>query len=113
MYGVISGEWIKGAAYPSRPKPWVARITAPHPKFKYTREFIKGVFDYSYVHTRNAGRGIYLYFNCAPGLHEMYRPVSWNPNSDERFFFKVFESGNIKQITEAQLQECLKNADLA
>src|SRR5574341_1201559 len=96
MYGIVKGEWIRGVAWASRPKPWVARLMSLDSHWGFQRQFVKGVYDYSYVHTRNAGRGIYLYFALAPGLYEVFTPISWK--HERRYFIRVDESGKVLEI---------------
>lgn len=110
MYGVIRAEWIKGVAWASRPRPWVARLIALDSRWIFRREFVKGVPDYS-VARKSGGRGIYFYFALAPGFYEVYRPVSWNERRDERFFIRVTEQGDVIDISKQEVIECLKNMD--
>jgi len=111
MYAVWKGEWIRGSGLliPPRPKPWVARITGKDPRWKYKREFLAGVYDYSRVTTRRAGRGIYLYFFLAPGIYELFAPISWK--HEMRYFARVNSDGELVKITEEELCKCL-NTDL-
>jgi hypothetical protein len=108
MYSVLSAEYIKGSAWASRPKPWVARLTALDTRWGFTREFIKGVSDYTHVNGKRGGRGIYIYFAMPPGVYEVYYPISWK--HDRRYFARVDEKGNITEITRDEVIECLKNA---
>ena len=110
MYGVISAEWIRGAHWASRPHPWVAHLTGLHKRFGFSREFVKGVYDYTYAR-KSGGRGIYIYYSLMPGYYEIYRPVSWNERSDERFFCRVDQDGCIYKISREEVIECLKNTD--
>lgn len=108
MYGTISAEVIRSAAWASRPRPWVARLTGLDRQFGLVREFVKGVWDYTYARGKRGGRGIYIYWSLAPGLYEIFRPVSWR--HEERFFFRVDDGGEIQTITHDEVLECLKNA---
>lgn len=110
MYGVIRAEWIRGVAWASRPHPWVAQLTAVNHRWGFHRKFVKGVYDYTYAR-KSGGRGILIYFALKPGFYEVYRPVSWNERSDERFFIQVNELGNWHKITREEVIECLKNVD--
>lgn len=107
MYGTVKAEVIRGAGWASRPRPWVARITGQDRQFGLAREFVKGVWDYTHASGKFGGRGIYIYWALPPGVYEMYRPVSWNERSDERFFFRVDDSGEIQPITRDEVLECL------
>jgi len=106
MYGVISAELINGVAWASRPRPWVARLTALDDHWGFCREFVKGVQDYTYAR-RSGGRGIYVYYALAPGLCEVYRPISWK--HEERFFCRVDGNGSLHRIEREEVIECLKN----
>src|SRR3990167_7011183 len=108
MYGVIKAEWIRGVAWASRPKPWVARLLGLDPRWGFNRQFIKGVYDYSYVRTKNAGRGIYIYFALPPGFYEVYYPTSWK--RERHYFVRVDETGQVREIERDEIIECLKNA---
>lgn len=106
MYGVISAELINGAAWASRPRPWVAHLTGLDEQFGFKREFIKGVYDYTHAR-KSGGRGIYVYWSLSPGLYEVYRPVSWK--REERFFVRVDENGELCRLDRSEVMECLKN----
>jgi len=115
MYGTIRAEVIRGGGgrWASRPRPWVACVTARDAVYGFAREFQRGAWDYTYANGKRGGRGIYIYWSLAPGLYEIYRPVSWNPRSDERFFFRVDEGGELHEITRQEAIDCLTNAILA
>lgn len=110
MYGVIRAEWIRGVAWASRPRPWVARLTGLDDRWCFCREFVSGVYDYTYAR-RSGGRGIYLYFALAPGYYEVYRPISWR--SDQRFFCHVTEDGDWHEVSREEVVACLTNATSA
>lgn len=107
MYGTIKAELIRGAAWASRPRPWVARLTGLDRKFGLAREFVKGVPDYTHASGKAGGRGIYIYWALPPGLYEIYRPVSWK--HEERFYFRVDNDGELHIVTRDEVLECLKN----
>ena len=109
MYSLIKAELINGAAWASRPRPWVARLICLDPRWTFRREFVNGIPDYT-VARKSGGRGIWLYFALAPGFYEVYRPVSWNERRDERFFIRVDEQGEITTMDKQEVIECLKNA---
>jgi hypothetical protein len=108
MYGVIGIRLIIGSVrWPSRPRPWVARLGGLDDRFGFARTFIKGVYDYTYA-TRGTGKNTYLYFALPPGLYEVYWPTSWK--HEYRGFRRVDECGNVHDMTEQEVLECLKNA---
>lgn len=109
MYGVISAELIRGAAWAARPHPWVARLCGPDSHWGFRREFIKGTYDYSLVRSKTAGRGIMVYWALAPGHYEVYRPVSWNRRSDHRFFIRVEDDGTVVHIEREEVMRCLRS----
>lgn len=107
MYAVWSAELINGSAYRGRrPRPWAARLTGLDDRWGFAREFVKGVYDYTYAR-KSQSRGVYLYFALAPGLYELYRPISWK--HEERYFARVDEQGELHKITREEVIECLKN----
>ncbi len=109
MYGVIGIRLIiaTGGTFASRPRPWVARITALHERFGFTREFLRPVYDYTYATKK--GKNTYVYFHMAPGLYELFYPVSWQ--HDERYFARVDDNGDLHKISREEVAECLKSAD--
>lgn len=107
MYGVIRAKCIRGsAAWGSRPKPWVAHLTGLDSHFGFAREFVRGVYDYTYA-TKSGLHGVYLYFAIPPGLYEVYWPISWK--HEYRGFRRVDEFGNVHDIEREEVIECLKN----
>lgn len=108
MYASFAIRLIVGSAYwPSRPRPWVARLNGVDPHWGFQREFVKGVYDYSYS-SKGTGKNTYIYYHLAPGLYELYYPISWK--HDERYFARVSDDGEIERITKDEVIECLKNA---
>jgi hypothetical protein len=107
VYAVHRAEWIKGAGrFASRPHPWVARINGLDPTYGFAREFIKGVYDYTYAR-KSQSRGVFVYFALAPGFYELCYHVSWK--RQERYFISVDENGDMQRIYREELLECLKN----
>lgn len=108
MYAVIHAELINGsgARFAPRPRPWVARLTALDDRWQFKREFIKGVYDYTYARSTGS-RGIYLYFALAPGCYEVYRVISWK--HEERYFCQVTKDGDMRRIDRQEVIECLKS----
>lgn len=107
MYGVIGIRLItaSGANWPSRPHPWVARITGEDAQFGFARDFLRPVYDYT--HATRKGKNTYAYYHMPPGLYELYYPVSWR--HDTRYFARVDKTGTIHTITREDVVECLKN----
>lgn len=107
MYGVIAIRLIVGSSYfPSREKPWVARLGGLCAQYGLQREFVRGVYDYTYA-TKQNGKNTYLYFNLPPGLYEVYQPTSWK--HERRYFVCVTEDGEVQEISKDEAVECLKN----
>lgn len=107
MYGVIAIRLIIGSAYwPSRERPWIARVTGLSKQFGLDREFVKGVYDYTHA-TKANGKGTCLYFSLPPGLYEVYQPTSWK--HERRYFVRVTEDGEVQEIGKDEVVECLKN----
>lgn len=105
MYAIFKAELINGSAfYASRPRPWVARLTAIDHKWGFVREFVKPLHDFT--HARPSGnRGIYAYFSLAPGAYEIYHCTSWR--SERRFFALVSESGDLSEVTKHDVTKYL------
>lgn len=104
MYGVISARCIVATGeFPSRPRPWCARLSGLDAKYGFKRDFVRGTYDYSRA-TRK-GKNVYVYFALAPGLYEFYRPVSWKHESRE--FLRVDDNGDVHYIEREEVVSCL------
>jgi hypothetical protein len=110
MLATIKAEWIRGSGhFPSRPHPWVAKVTGLCDTYGLARDFQSPVYDYTYARGKRAGRGIYLYWFIGSGLYEIYRPVSWKHH--ERFYFWVANDGSWHELKKEAAQ-CLASAIL-
>lgn len=89
----------------SRPHPWVARITGTDDTYGLAREFLRPVYDYT--HATRKGKNTHVYYHMAPGLYELYYPISWK--HDTRYFARVDDDGELHNITRDEVLECLKN----
>lgn len=89
----------------SRPRPWVARLAGLDDRWGFLREFVKGVYDYTYATQK--GKNVWVYFALGPGLYEVYYPTSWK--HEERYFIIVDEDGIEQKITKSEVIECLKS----
>jgi len=108
MYGVIGIRLIIGSSrWPSRPKPWVARLTRLDDHYGFAREFIRATYDYTHASKAN-GKGTRMYFAMPPGVYEGCWPISWK--HEHRGFWQVDEQGNIYDITREEVIECLKKS---
>lgn len=109
MYGVIMAKPIlaTGSTFSSRPRPWVARITALHDKYGLNRDFIKAVYDYTYA--AKSGKGQTMYWFVPPGLYEVYYPTSWK--HERHYFVRVTDEGDVIEISRDEVIECLKKSD--
>ena len=109
MYGVIYAELIRGAGinFSPRPRPWAAHLIGLDTRWGFQRVFVKGVYDYTHARGKRGGRGIYIYFALAPGLYEVYYPISWR--HERRYFVSVDPRGDIHEIPREKVVECLKN----
>lgn len=110
MYGVIVARPIiaTGRTFSSRPKPWVAKIIGLHPRYSFTREFVKAVYDYTYA--AKSGKGQTMYWFVPPGIYEVYYPTSWK--HETRYFVRVTDEGDVIEISRDEVLECLKKSDL-
>lgn len=96
MYGTITTKPIiaSGSRFGSRPKPWVAKITALHQQYGFAREFMKPVRDYTYA--AKSGKGTVMYWFVPPGIYEVYYPTSWK--HERRYFVQVTDEGDVIEI---------------
>lgn len=107
MYGVLAIRLIVGSSrWPSRPKPWVSRITGTNSQFGLAREFIRPVYDYTYA-SKGTGKNTHAYFALPPGIYEVYYPTSWK--HEYRGYIEVDEQGDLHDITREDVDTCLKN----
>lgn len=89
---------------------WVAQIVGWHPKWKYERKFLSPKKDYRKSNSTGS-RGIYLWYILESGnIYEVKRPIS--RKRFERFFCTVNDKGKIEEMTEEQVNECLKINDI-
>lgn len=106
MWGIIKLELYKGTKWPSRPDPWVARITDHDERFGYKRNFVNGIDDYTYASTSGA-RGIWRYFALRPSVYEINEIVSWRYS--RRYFVIVDNNGDWFEVEQSEVDEWLKN----
>lgn len=109
MYGVLRVRLIVGSnRWPSRPKPWVARIAGLSDQYEFQRDFVRGYWDYTYS-TKGAGKNTCMYFPLPPGIYEVYYPTSWK--HEYRGFMRVDKAGDLHDISREEVNEwLLKNA---
>ncbi|MCL2310943.1 MAG: hypothetical protein FWC41_00430 [Firmicutes bacterium] len=85
---------------------WVAKITGQCPKYKYSREFLKGKVDYTKSNSVGT-RGIFVnYILEEEYIYEVSAPASWKRT--ERYFCKVINEDIIK-IDSKEVEEWLKS----
>lgn len=90
---------------PSR-KPWVAKIAGTDLKFCYTREFIRGKIQ-RLKSNGTGSRGIEIWFLLESGfIYQARHFTSWK--SEEKFFCKVTEDGDIERISKEEVDEWLR-----
>ena len=106
MYAAIGIRLIvaTGSVWSSRPHPWCARITGINHQWGYQREFVKPVHDYTYASRK--GKNTYVYFFLAPGLYEIFYPISWK--HDTRYFLRVNDDGTETRLSKDEVLVCLK-----
>lgn len=86
-------------------KPWVAKITGTCPKFGLSREFVKGVADYS-SSSGNGNRGVNFRFVIEEGeIYEYYCKTSWKRSERE---FVRYKDGEKETLTKQEVLECLR-----
>lgn len=103
MYGVICCRWTRGQGG----TPWCARLVGFDPKYKFKREFVSGVYDYTYASQYNGRKTVLVYFNVPPGIYEVYDNI--NRSRSRRYFVRVDEDGSDIEINEDEATECLKS----
>ena len=81
---------------------WVAEIIGLDSKYKYRREFLRHKKDYSRSNPRKLS-GIYAEFILESG--RVYEIKDFK----DRYFCTVYDDGEVKKITESEVQEWLKN----
>ncbi len=77
--------------------PWVAELTAEHPRFKFEREFLDWSKDYEHANSRGS-RGVRAIYILETGkVYEVFEKTSWK--SSHRYFCRVTPEGDIVKIT--------------
>ena len=109
MLGRVVAETVVGRN-PFTRKPWVAKITGFDFKYGYKREFINGKIQR--LRSNAAGsRGIEIWFLLESGfVYQARHFTSWK--SEEKFFCKVTEDGDIEKISQEEVDEWLRKKAL-
>lgn len=85
--------------------PWVAEIIGEDKKFKYKREFLKPLCDYSEANSKKT-RGIYFYYHLFPNkIYHIYEHLTWKK---ERKYYAHIVNGELKEITEEEVEKWIK-----
>jgi hypothetical protein len=84
--------------------PWVARILGRHPKFRFDRDFVRGMKDYSKANGAGS-RGVYSTYWLEPGIYEVAEKRSWG--SSRRYFCVVY-NGEVTEIPEGEVDAWLE-----
>ena len=85
---------------------WAAEIIDFDKKYKYQRKFLKWKKDYTHSNSKGS-RGIYYEWTLESNhIYDIKRRISWG--RCERFFCTVNESGDIVELDEKEVIECLK-----
>lgn len=112
FYSNMFNEGLDGfgdIVFGGKPSPsfWVAEIVGFHKKWKYERKFLKHKKDYSKSNSKGS-RGIYAWYILESGrVYEIKEMTS--TRSSYRYFGKVTSSGEVEEISEKEVAECLKN----
>jgi hypothetical protein len=85
---------------------WIACITGRDEKYKYAREFIKPIKDYSEASGTGA-RGVYYNYFLDDGIYEVNELVSWK--NQRRYFVRV-KDGRYIVINKDEVNKELGNA---
>lgn len=101
MIGRMSGRF-RGLVAMGR-RPWVARITGRHERYRWAREFLEPTRDYAEA-TGNGQRGVYYHYWLSRGVYEVYELLSWRR---DRRWFGVVTGGTITEIKESEIEEWL------
>ena len=104
MTSMATGERCDLFTIPKRS--WCARIIGVHPKYRWEREFLKGMKDYSGSNSKGS-RGITCtYILESWNVYEIKAAISWR--SEERYFCFVDGHGEIKKISEDQVENFIR-----
>lgn len=87
-------------------RPWVARLLGHDPKYRYKREFVNGLVDYSTARFRRSLRHCRIYWTLPEGVYEVNEPL--DPRDRGRYFIRV-ANGDYDVITREEVDECLKS----
>jgi len=100
----ITGLGCNLFSVPSRS--WCAKITDLDPKYKWKREFLKGMKDYSNSNSKGSRGVTSTYILDEWNVYEVKRSVSWG--NSERFFCIVNKDGMIEKISEDQVENFIR-----
>jgi hypothetical protein len=92
--------------YLTRPKAWVARITARDPRFGFAREFLDYKKDYTEASSTGA-RGVFKWYEIEEGfVVEVNAPVSWK--HADRYFARA-SRGQLVRMAREEVEAWLDN----
>lgn len=98
-----------GFGYEDRiPQPcWVAELVRWYPvDEEYLKRFLDFKVDYSKSNSKGS-RGVFYYYILESGrLYQIKKRTSWSKT--RTFFAKVTNDGEIEEISEDEVQECLE-----
>lgn len=84
-------------------RPWVARLRGLDEKYRFAREFIVGMRDYSLANSIGS-RGVFEYFALANGLYEINECIKLG--CARRYFIRA-ENTTITEISREEVEQCL------
>lgn len=107
MYGVICCNYSRRGGT----SPWCAHLTGVLPSSgkygRFVRQFVKGVYDYTYTSEYGGRRSVVVYFNVQPGVYQVYDDT--HSAHGRHYFARVDENGDVAEINEDEVVQCLKN----
>lgn len=88
--------------------PWVAEITGPDRRYGLARAFLRGQKDYTEANSVGS-RGVYIHYILESGrVYEVARMANWK--RQERYFFRLDESGDEIRMTAQEVLTCLNTS---
>lgn len=103
-YGGLLGAYLS-----IPPRYWVARISGRDPRYKWQRQFLRGLKDYSKSNSVGS-RGIMVTYLLDSGhVYEVKQPVSWKRS--EHYYCRVTGDGGIVRIADTEVDSWLTTGD--
>ena len=102
MHGSIVCRWTRGPDS----HPWCARLLGLDEKCGFRREFIKGIYDYTYTSRYAGSKTVLIFYAVPPGIYQVYDNI--NRSRGRKYFVRVTDEGEIVEIERDDVLECLR-----